>query len=282
MLKVALPNKGSLSEDAIKMVGEAGYKCKRHGPELTITDKNNDVAFFFLRPRDIPLYVNGGEIDLGISGRDLARDSGTPLHELISLGFGKSSFMYAVPDSSELTPDTLEGKRIATSYKYLVEQDLAARGLNATVLRLDGAVEIAIKLGVADAIADVVQTGRTLREAGLRTVGDPIFESEAVVLARNAEETDNAIRTKFLERLRGIVTARQYAVVEYDIPNKSLDQACEITPGIESPTISPLSEENWSAVKAMVKKNNLNTIMDHLSELGAKGIMVTEIKTCRI
>ena len=281
MLKVALPNKGSLSEDAIKMVGEAGYKCKRHGPELTTADKNSGIEFFFLRPRDIPVYVYGGEIDLGISGRDLARDSGVELNELLTLGFGGSQFMYAVPEGSGLTPEKLDGKRIATSYKCLVEQDLAERGIQAQVLRLDGAVEIAIKLGVADAIADVVQTGRTLREAGLCTVGEPIFKSEAVVLGRNSGAESPAAK-KFVQRLQGIVVARQYTVVEYDIPNSSLEQACSITPGIESPTVSPLSEEGWSAVKAMVEKKHVNSIMDQLAELNAKGIMFTEIKTCRI
>ncbi|MFW6414398.1 MAG: ATP phosphoribosyltransferase [Verrucomicrobiota bacterium] len=281
MLKVALPNKGSLSEDAVKMVSEAGYKCKRHGPELTTADETNNIEFFFLRPRDIPVYVNGGEIDIGISGRDLTIDSGVEFQELLALGFGKSRFMYAVPAESNLEPSKLEGCRIATSYPGLVEKDLQERGLSAKILRLDGAVEIAVKLGVADAIADVVETGRTLREAGLKVVGDPIFFSEAIILGRAGKEQD-ATAAKFVQRVQGIVVARQYIVVEYDIPNKTLRKACSVTPGIESPTVSPLSEEGWSAVKAMVEKKDLNAIMDRLSALGAKGVMFTEIKTCRI
>lgn len=281
MLKVALPNKGSLSEDAVRMAGEAGYKCKRHGPELTTADDANNIEFFFLRPRDIPIYVNGGEIDIGISGRDLTVDSGAAYQELLALGFGKSRFRYAVPVDSNLEPGNLQDCRIATSYPGLVERDVRKRGVSARILRLDGAVEIAVKLGVADAIADVVQTGRTLREAGLKIVGNTIFESEAIVIGRPDEQLD-VTAAKFVQRLQGIVVARQYIVVEYDIPNKVLQEAGKVTPGIESPTISPLNEEGWSAVKAMVERKNLNAIMDQLSELGAKGIMFTEIKTCRI
>lgn len=198
------------------------------------------------------------------------------------LNFGHSSFFYAVPQNSKLTPDTFEGKRIATSYPHVVELDMRKRGIKTSIIKLDGAVEISIKLGVADAIADVVQSGRTLTEAGLMTIGEPLLKSEALLIAHSEETINSATADLFVKRLKGIIVARDFVIVEYDIPKASLAQACGITPGIEAPTIAPLSNENWSAVKAMVKKSEMNSIIDQLSEIGAKGIIVTDIRTCRI
>ncbi len=282
MLQIALPNKGALAEGAVELVRAAGYRCRRAGRELTVRDTENDVTFIFLRPRDIAVYVSNGVLDLGITGRDMLIDSGADLEELLPLRFGKAQFFYAVPRESTLTPDTFAGHRIATSYTSLVAQDLARRGVDAQVVPLDGAVEISIQLGVADAIADVVQTGRTLEEAGLRTVGDPILKTEAILVARNhAQAAHNGVRL-FIERLRGIIVAREYVMVEYDCPKAHLEAACTITPGIESPTLAPLSKDGWVAVKSMAHRRNINRIMDELSELGAKGIIITDIRTCRI
>ncbi len=283
MIKIAVPNKGSLSEDAIRLVSEAGYKCKRYSSELAIFDSNNDIEFYFLRPRDIAIYVGNGFLDLGITGRDLSIDSNTPVQELLQLNFGQSSFYYAVPKDCDLTPDNFDGKRIARSYPHIVEIDMKKRGLKTHIIKLDGAVEISIKLGVADVIADVVQSGRTLTEAGLKTVGTPLLRSEAIVIARSGEQKiQSEIADLFIKRLKGIVVAREFVIVEYDIPKNTLSQACMITPGIEAPTISPLSNENWVAVKAMVKKSEMNSIIDKLSDIGAKGIIVSDIRTCRI
>ncbi|MFO7820446.1 MAG: ATP phosphoribosyltransferase [Lentisphaeria bacterium] len=282
MLKVALPNKGGLADDALRLVTEAGYSCKRHGRELTVNDPDNAVEFVFLRPRDIPVYVSGGIIELGISGRDLALDSNSGVHEIMGLGFGKSAFYYAVPEDSDLTPDKFDNTRIATSYPGIVEQDLKERGVKGKTVRLDGAIEVSVRLGVADAIADVVSTGRTLKEAGLKTVGKPLMQSAAILMSRTMDICEREDCRAFQQRLEGIVVARNYVVVEYDIPNTALDAACKITPGIESPTIAPLSEKGWSAVKAMVSRKKLNRIMDDLAATGAKGIMVTEIRTCRV
>ena len=282
MLQIALPNKGALSEDAVDLVRAAGYRCRRSGRELLVRDTENEVEFLFLRPRDIAIYVSNGVLDLGITGRDLLADSDTAVEELLPLHFGKAAFYYAVPKGSSLAPDTLAGYRIATSYPNLVAQDLARRGIDAQIVRLDGAVEISIQLGVADAIADVVQTGRTLDEAGLMTIGDPILRTEAVLVARDPEAVShNSIRL-FVERLRGIIVAREYVMVEYDVPQESLDAAVIITPGIESPTVAPLSKEGWLAVKAMARQKDVNRIMDALTEIGAKGILITDIRTCRI
>lgn len=283
MLKIALPNKGALSDGAVDLVSEAGYRCRRGGRELTVLDPDNAVEFIFLRPCDIPVYVSGGVVEVGVSGRDLALDSRVEFAEILPLGFGKSTFRYAVPRDSDRQPEGFDGLRIATSYVNLVRDDLARRGVRATTIRLDGAVEISVRLGVADAIADVVQTGRTLEEAGLKVVGEPILHSEAIVLARrDTIATDNPEVAVFLRRLQGIVVARDYVMVEYDIPAAALAAACVVTPGIESPTVSPLNEPDWKAVKAMTERRQVNRIMDELENLGAKGIIVTDIRTCRI
>lgn len=282
MLKIAIPNKGSLSEEAVRLIREAGYNCRRYSRELIVFDSNNQVEFVFLRPRDIAIYVNHGILDMGVTGRDLAKDSGADVVELLSLGFGGASFCYAVPAESDLTPDRFDGLRIATSFPRLVAEDMEKRGLKVGIVRLDGAVEISIRLGVAEAIADVVETGRTLKDAGLRVVGEPLMHSEAVLVARNRDVEKMAAVQTFLDRIHGIVVAREYVMVEYDIPENKLDTACRITPGIESPTVSPLSKKGWVAVKSMARQKDVNQIMDGLSDLGAKGIIVTDIRTCRI
>ena len=282
MIKIALPNKGALSEEAVKLVTEAGYKCKRGSSELIVTDVRNKVEFYFLRPRDIAVYVGTGVLELGITGRDLALDSGAVVHEILPLNFGHSSFRYAVPAAGGLTPEQFGGKRIACSYPHIVELDLKKRGIQATVVELDGAVEISIRLGVADVIADVVQSGRTLTEAGLAVTGESLLESEAVLIAHSVAAANLAEAQIFLNRLKGITVARDYQMVEYDIPKTALQQACTITPGIQSPTISPLSHADWVAVKSMIKKNDANAIIDQLAAISAKGIIVTDIRTCRI
>jgi ATP phosphoribosyltransferase len=282
MLRIAIPNKGTLSNAAVEIIREAGYRCTRTGRELSITDTANGIEFDFLRPRDIPVYVSQGVIDVGITGRDLNLNADSPAVEIMALGFGKSTFHYAVPNTSDITVDSLEGLRIACSYANIVKRDVEKRGASAKVIEVDGAVELTIRLGVADVIADVVDSGQTLREAGLKIIGEPIMSSEAVVIARSEEATNKPNINTFLKRLNGIVLAREYAMIEYDIERKLIDKATVITPGIEAPTISPLNDPAWVAIKAMTKKKGLNDIIDALADLGATGIVVTDIRTCRL
>jgi len=281
-LKLAIPNKGALSEGAARLLGEAGYRCVRGGRELIVADCANGIDFVFLRPRDIALYVGRGIIDLGITGRDLAADSGAEVAELLPLGFGKSRFCFAAPATQKLTVSELNGKRIATSYPVLLGGILKKLGLNSTVVKLDGAVEISIRLGVADAIADVVESGATLREAGLAVMGEPLLHSEALLVGRSADMAERPEVRKLIGRLLGIIRASQYAMVEYDIPRSRLAEACRITPGVESPTVAPLSNPDWVAVKAMVCRKDCNRIMDELYDIGARGIFVADIRSCRL
>ncbi len=282
MLQLAIPNKGALSESAITLLREAGYRCTRSGRELILSDHENDIDFVFLRPRDIAIYVGNGILELGITGRDLTLDSRAPVREIMPLEFGRSRFCYAVPADSGMTIDDLNGKRIATSYPELLRADLEKRGFQCEIIRLDGAVEVSVRLGVADAIADVVESGRTLAEAGLVVVGEPLLKSEAVLIARSAEIADCPEVKILMGRIRGIMLASAYAMIEYDIPRSQLAAVCAITPGIESPTVSPLSNPDWAAVKAMIRRADSNRIMDELYAAGARGIIVTDIRSCRI
>jgi len=281
MLRVALPNKGSLSEAAIEMLREAGYQVRRDTKELIVTDVDNDVEFFYLRPRDIAIYVGSGTVDAGITGRDLLLDSGSSAAEVMPLGFGASTFRYAGRPGEVASVPAIAGKRVATSYPGLVEKSLADQGVSASVVRLDGAVETAITLGVADVIADVVETGTTLRSQGLAIFGDPILVSEAVLIRRDEHQNDAAFEV-LRRRLLGVVTARSYVMMDYDVPAALVEQACAITPGLESPTVSPLQDKSWCAVRSMVPRRTTNRVMDDLYDLGARAILVTDIAACRL
>ena len=281
MLKVAIPNKGSLSDSAIAMLKEAGYRQRTDPRDLTLIDNENDIEFYYLRPRDIALYVASGELEVGITGRDLLIDSGAGAVEILALDFGKSTFRFAAPLGTTLREVDLAGKRVATAYPGLVTSHFMKSGISVDVVRLDGAVESSVRLGVADAIADVVSTGGTLRQAGLATFGEPILHSEAILIERPKTTRSTEIDT-LLRRLQGVVIARQYVLVDYDVKSADLDAACALTPGIESPTISPLQRSGWNAVRAMVKRSDINRIMDDLWKVGARGILVTDIHACRL
>ena len=281
MLRIALPNKGSLAEQSLSLIREAGYSCYPHDRELTARDTDNDIEFVFLRPRDIAVYISGGIVDVGITGRDLAMDAEVDFAELLPLRFGKSTFSYAVPRSSDLTPQRFTGIRVATSYPNLVRNDLARMGVSAKIVRLDGAVEVSVQLGVADAIADVVSSGRTLEQAGLKVVGEPILKSEGILISRSRAMMQRDEVRILHDRLQGLVVATEYCMIEYDCPVPMLDEACKLTPGIESPTISPLAKKDWVAIKSMTHRKNVNQIMDRLKALGAKGIVVMDIRACR-
>jgi ATP phosphoribosyltransferase len=283
MLRVAVPNKGSLSEAAGEILAEAGYRRRRDPKDLTVVDPANNVEFFFLRPKDIAIYVGSGQLDLGITGRDLAADSDAPVRERLSLGFGNSTFRYAAPAGRVWTTQDLAGKRIATSFPNLVRKDLASHGIEASVIRLDGAVEISIQLGVADVIADVVGSGRTLGLHGLVAFGAPLCDSEAVLIERDGAQGDGnaAARDQLTARVQGVVFGQQYLMLDYDCPRAVLDQATAVTPGLESPTIAPLADPDWVAVRALVPRRDVNAIMDQIAAIGAKAILASDIRFCR-
>jgi ATP phosphoribosyltransferase len=280
MLRVAVPNKGALSEAAGEMLHEAGYR-QRKDRELMLVDPHTGAELFFLRPRDIATYVGSGRLDIGITGRDLLLDSGAPAEEIMQLGFARSTFRFAGRPGTGSEVTDLKGRRIATSYTGVVRAHLEAAGVQAEVVKLDGAVEIAIELGVADVIADVVSTGTTLRQAGLEVIGAPILESEAVLIRRRGAEPSAAV-DQFVRRMQGVLVARRYVMMDYDIRAENLKGAVAVTPGLESPTVSPLHTEGWVAVRAMVVRDDAQRIMDDLWQLGARAILVTDIRACRL
>ncbi|MET9069381.1 ATP phosphoribosyltransferase [Streptosporangium sandarakinum] len=281
MLRLAVPNKGALTEGAQTMLKEAGYRPRRDSKELVVVDPDNSCELFFLRPKDIAVYVGEGTLDAGITGRDMLHDSGAQVEEILPLGFGGSTFRFAADPGSFSGVADLKGKRVATAYAGLLEAYLAEQGVDARVIKLDGAVETAVRLGVADAVADVVETGTTLRNMGLEVFGEPIARSEAVLIRRvGAPETQGL--EQLLRRLRGVLVARDYVMMDYDIRVERIEEAIALTPGMEGPTVSPLHREGWVAVRAMVPRKGHQQVMDRLWEIGAKAILVTAIFACRL
>ena len=280
LLKIAVPNKGSLAEPAAQMLREAGYRQRWDPKDLVLTDEVNGVEFYYLRPRDIAVYVGEGMLDIGITGRDMLLDSASHADEVLPLGFGGTKFRFAAPHGASTVAD-LEGLRIATSYPGLVASYLSDKGVEARLIHLDGAVESAIRLGVADAIADVVETGSTLRKAGLEVLGDPILVSEAILIRRRGGEEPDGLRL-LMRRLSGVIVARDYVLIDYDIDNALLETAIALTPGLEGPTVSPLTKQGWSAVRAMVPRRNAQALMDSLWDVGGRAILITDIAACRL
>ena len=281
MLRIAVPNKGALNEAAQTILKEAGYRSRKDSKELVVVDPENSCELFFLRPKDIAVYVGEGTLDAGITGRDMLHDSGAQVEEIIPLGFGRSTFRFASNPGDFTSVADLKGRRIATSYAGLLESYLAEQGVEARVIKLDGAVETAIRLGVADAVADVVETGTTLRNIGLEVFGEPIAHSEGVLIKRiGAVETSGL--QQLVRRLQGVLMARDYVMMDYDIRAERIEEATALTPGMEGPTVSPLHREGWVAVRAMVPRKGHQQVMDQLWEIGAKAILVTAIFACRI
>jgi ATP phosphoribosyltransferase len=280
MLRVAVPNKGILSESAISMLKEAGYAVRRDPQELHLVDEENQIEFFYLRPRDIATYVGSGSLDAGFTGLDLLHDSESKAQEIADLDFGGSTFRFAAPESAGFAQiSDLSGKRLATAYPTLITNFLLKHGVKAELIKLDGAVESAVKLGVADAVADVVSTGNTLRKAGLQIFGPVILRSTARLIAAPGKSADAA---KLLRRLQGVLVARKFVIFDFDCPIELLDLAVAVTPGIESPTISPLADAKWVAVRSLVPTAETNQKMDELYELGARAILVSAIHAARI
>ena len=264
MLRIAVPNKGNPRQ-------------------LVVEDPDNDIELFYLRPLDIAVYVGRGTIDVGITGHDLLLNSGTEASEHMELGFGASTFRFAAPNDSDFhTLQDIQGKRVGTSFDKLVHDYLVAHGIEAETIHLDGAVESSVQLGVADLIADVVSTGTTLRNAGLRIFADPIMHSEAVLIRSPRLDPEDERLTILSRRLQGVLTAQRYVLMDYDIPVGKVAAAVAVTPGFESPTVSPLHDKQWNAVRVMVPKAKVNQLMDKLYEVGARAIIVTALQASRM
>lgn len=282
LLRVAVPNKGSLADSAKEMLLSAGYRQRSDGKELTLIDSEHRVEFYYLRPRDIATYVGRGDLDLGITGRDMLLDSGASAIEEMSLGFGASCFRFAAPAEAELSVQDLAGKRIATSYSGLLGRYLAEKQIAAEIVHLDGAVESAIRLGVADVVADVVDTGTTLRKAGLAMFGEPICDSEAVLIRRADGGGDDVVVSALKTRLRSVMVAQNYLMMDYNVPADQLEATLRLAPGVDGPTVSSLAKDGWYAVRALVPRKGAHLLMDRLYDAGARGILLTQLAACRL
>ena len=280
MIKMAVPNKGQLFEPTMQLLNACGYKVKKSWKTLSCIDTENNIEFFFLRPGDIPMYVGQGIIDIGITGLDFNEEKGALAKPVLDLNYGNSRLCAAVPkDSSYTTLEDIKDLRIATSFTGIVSRYFKSNDLK--LIELEGAVEISVNLGIADAVVDIVETGSTLKAAGLRIIGEELYTSQAAIVA-HPDKVDIAEINTLKKRIEGHLVAQQHLMVEYDAPKTILDDACALTPGIESPTISTLKDPEWFAVKAMIKKSEAARIMDGLSALGCKGIVTAAIQSARI
>lgn len=281
LLKIAVPNKGALAEAAATMLRAAGYRQRTDPKDLTLIDADHNVEFYYLRPRDVAVYVGEGHLDLGITGRDMLLDSGAGATEVMELGFGGSRFRFAAPVGGENSIEALAGKRIATSYPGLLQTWLDERGIDAELVKLDGAVESAIRLGVADVVADVVDTGTTLKRAGLEMFGDPICTSEAILIQR-AGVGEPAGMVGLRTRLESVLVAHNFLMMDYNVAASDLEATTALASGVNGPTVSQLAKDGWLAVRVLVPKKGAHLLMDRLFEAGARGILLTELNSCRL
>ena len=281
LLKIAVPNKGALAEAAAEMLRSAGYRQRTDPKDLTLIDVDHNVEFYYLRPRDIAVYVGDGHLDLGITGRDMLMDSEAEADEIMALGFGGSRFRFAAPAGGGNTVDNLAGKRIATSYPGLLQVWLDEQGIEASLVKLDGAVESAIRLGVADVVADVVDTGTTLRLAGLEMFGDAILTSEAILIRRRGVE-DPAGIDSLRTRLDSVLVANNYLMMDYNVAETDLPATTALAGGVNGPTVSQLAKNGWLAVRVLVPRKGAHLLMDRLFDAGARGILLTELTACRL
>jgi len=280
MIKVALPNKGQLFDPTIELLRSCGYKANKSYKHLSTLDTENGIEFFFLRPGDIPMYVGQGIIDLGITGLDFNAEKRSPAVKVLDLHYGHSRLCAAVPNESPWHKlEDIRDVRIATSFTGITKSYFKKEDMK--LVELEGAVEISVNLGIADAVIDIVETGSTLKAAGLRILGEELFRSNAALFAHPGRENSPEVST-MVKRIQGKLVALSYMMVEYDVSAELLEKACALTPGLENPTVSQLFNKDWFAVKAMIKRNEANSLMDKLSELGCRGILLSEIESARI
>jgi ATP phosphoribosyltransferase len=281
LLRIGVPSKGRLAEIAMQLLNEAGLAFRRSERSLFAKCRDMPAEITFLRTDDIPVLTAEGAIDLGITGADLVAESGMPLVHRLDLGIGSCRLALCVADDAPIAdPRQLAGKRIATSFPRITRDWLAKRGVEAHFVELSGSVEIMIMLGVADAIVDLVETGSTLAANRLRVL-EEIGRYETVVV-QNQRATDAALADRIVRRLEGIVIARSYSLLEYNIPRSRLAEAEKITPGFNSPTVSALEDPDWCAVRAMVRRGEAHGIMERLEAIGASAIIETSISNCRL
>lgn len=280
-LRIGVPSKGRLAELAAELLKDAGLHFHRQDRSLFARCKELPIDITFLRTEDIPVLCSEGAIDMGITGSDLIAEAGVDVRRRLDLGVGQCKLSICVPDDSTISaPKQLHGKRVATSFPNNTANYLKQHGALAHLVNLSGSVEVMIALGVADAIVDLVETGSTLAANRLRILTD--IGHYETVLIQNHDQRMTETADRVVRRLEGVVIARAYSLLEYNVPRAKLAEAEGITPGFRSPTVSALEDADWCAVRVMVKRSEVIQIMERLESLGASAILETQIQNCRL
>lgn len=280
-LRIGIPSKGRLSEIAGDLLQQSGLSFRRQNRGLFAKVSGLPIDLIFLRTDDIPTLCAEGAIDMGITGSDLVDESAAEIETRMKLGVGRCRLAFCIPDDSPITSAAeLDGKRVATSFPHVTSRYLAQRGANAHLVALTGSVEVMIQLGVADAIVDLVETGSTLAANRLRILEE--IGSYETVLIQNGGCRDREMADRVVRRLEGVVIARDYSLMEYNVPRAKLAEAEKITPGFNSPTVNMLEDDNWCSVSVMVRRRDVIAVMEKLEALGASAIFEMQIANCRL
>jgi ATP phosphoribosyltransferase len=279
--RIGIPSKGRLADLAAELLKQAGMSFRRQDRSLFARVGGMPIDVTFLRTEDIPVLCAEGAIDLGITGSDLIEEAGVDVVSRLALGMGQCRLAICVPDNSDYQdPSGLDGCRVATSFPRTTQRYLQKHQAQVHLVPLSGSVEVMIALGVADAIVDLVETGSTLAANRLRVLAD-IGQYETVLI-QNSQQRQPDVADRVVRRLEGVVIARAYSLLEYNIPRAKLAEAEKITPGYNSPTVNSLEDPDWCAVQVMVKRKEVIEVMEKLDELGASAILETQINNCRL
>lgn len=278
-LKIAIQKSGRLSEKSLDIITEAGINLINGSRKLISLSSNFPLEILYLRDDDIPQYVADGVADAGIVGENVYMEAGNELEILERLGFSRCRLSLAVPKSSDYSgPGYFSGKKIATSYPNILKSYLEENSVDAEIHIINGSVEIATGIGLADAIFDIVSSGSTLISNGLKEV-EKIMDSEAVLLASPLmKESKKEIMTDLLFRLRTVLASRNNKYILLNAPDDKLEQIINVIPGMKSPTVLPLAIGGWSSVHSVVNENDFWQVIDKLREYGAQGILVIPIE----
>jgi ATP phosphoribosyltransferase len=280
-LRVGIPSKGRLSEIAAELLNQAGLRFRRQERSLFARVGEMPIDITFLRTEDIPILCAEGAIDMGISGSDLVAEAGVDLITRLKLGVGNCRLALCVPEDSPVKrPEDLQGKRVATSFPNVTQRYLKEHKADAHLVTIGGSVEIMTTLGVADAVVDLVETGSTLAANRLRILAD--IGKYETILVQNHEQRNAELAERVVRRLQGVVIARSWSLLEYNIPRTKLAEAEKITPGYNSPTINSLEDPAWCAIRVMVPSGKVIEVMEQLEALGASAILETQIANCRL
>ncbi len=278
-IKIAIQKSGRLNDDSLKILKEAGISIDNGKDQLKATARNFPLEVFYLRNGDIPQYLRDGVVDIAIIGENVLIEKGAGITIAERLNFSKCKVSLAIPKSVKYNSvKDFEGKRIATSYPNTVKNYLEEKGVNAELHIINGSVEIAPNIGLADGICDIVSSGSTLFKNNLKEV-EVMLTSEAVIAVSPLIDDERSILLKKLQfRIQSVLRARQSKYVLLNAPNENLDRILQLLPGMRSPTVLPLAEEGWSSVHTVINKDKFWEVIDELKAAGAEGILVCPIE----